>query len=84
MSDWQQKQAKFDQLPIDVETINYSINHLNTIVSSAGNIVSGMEADMRVLTMLLSRVEKCVQEQTKALNEVRDVIVASAKQGSGD
>lgn len=67
MPDWEQKQAKFDQLPVDVETINHAIRHLNTTVSRLGGAVEGLEADIRVMVMLLSRVEQCVQEQTKVL-----------------
>lgn len=67
MEEWQQKQAKFDQLPVDVETINFSINHLNTVATSINNAVTSLEADIHVVVMLLSRVEQCVQEQTAVL-----------------
>ena len=79
MEEWQQKQAKFDQLPIDVEAINAAIMHLNQTVANLNNNLTSVEADMNVLVMLVSRVEQCVQEQTKALQEVRDLMVASAK-----
>ena len=84
MKDWQQKQAKFDQLPIDVEAINSAIMHLNQLVMRGGASLNEQEQDMRVLVMLVSRVEKCVQEQTKALNEVRDLMIESFGKGKSD
>ena len=39
MSEWQQKQAKFDQLPIDVEAINAAIMHLNQTIANVNNAV---------------------------------------------
>lgn len=77
MSEWQEKQAKFDQLPIDVEAINAAIMHLNQTIGNVNNAVVSLEADMNVLVMLVSRVEQCVQQQTTALNEVRDVMKES-------
>lgn len=77
MSEWQEKQAKFDQLPIDVEEINAAIMHLNQTIGNVNNAVVSLEADMNVLVMLVSRVEQCVQQQTTALNEVRDVMKES-------
>ena len=50
------KQAKFDQLPIDVETINHAINHLNQSESRGSASLNEQEQDMRVVVMLLSRV----------------------------
>ena len=32
---------------------------------------------MNVLVMLVSRIEQCLQQQTQALDEVRDVMVES-------
>ena len=84
MNDWQQKQAKFDQLPVDVDAINRTIIALNQTAAALNSNLTSVEADINVLVMLVSRIEQCVQQQTAALNEVRDVIVASAKQGSGD
>lgn len=72
------KQAKFDQLPIDVETINHAINHLNQLVSRGSASLNEQEQDMRVVVMLLSRVEQCVQEQTKVLREMRDLMADSS------
>jgi predicted nucleic acid-binding Zn-ribbon protein len=77
MSEWQQKQAKFDQLPIDVEAINAAIMHLNQTIANVNNAVVSLEADMNVLVMLVSRIEQCLQQQTQALDEVRDVMVES-------
>ena len=81
MSEWQEKQAKFDQLPIDVEEINAAIMHLNQTIGNVNNAVVSLEADMNVLVMLVSRVEQCVQQQTTALNEVRDVMKESFGKG---
>ncbi|MCH1542888.1 MAG: hypothetical protein L7U45_07550 [Alphaproteobacteria bacterium] len=81
MSEWQEKQAKFDQLPIDVEAINAAIMHLNQTIGNVNNAVVSLEADMNVLVMLVSRVEQCVQQQTTALNEVRDVMKESFGKG---
>lgn len=77
MKEWQQKQAKFDQLPIDVEAINAAIMHLNQTIANVNNAVVSLEADMNVLVMLVSRIEQCLQQQTQALDEVRDVMVES-------
>lgn len=77
MNEWQQKQAKFDQLPIDVEAINASFLHLNQTISNVNNAVVSLEADVQVMVMLLSRVEQCVQKQTIALEEVREVMKES-------
>ena len=77
MNEWQQKQAKFDQLPIDVEAINASFLHLNQTISNVNNAVVSLEADVQVMVMLLSRVEQCVQKQTVALEEVREVMKES-------
>lgn len=77
MEEWQQKQAKFDQLPIDVEAINAAIMHLNQTIANVNNSVLSLEADINVVVMLVSRIEQCVQQQTQALNEVRDVMKES-------
>lgn len=77
MNEWQQKQAKFDQLPIGVEAINASFLHLNQTISNVNNAVVSLEADVQVMVMLLSRVEQCVQKQTIALEEVREVMKES-------
>ncbi len=78
MNDWQQKQAKFDQLPIDVETINLAISHLNQTAGKLNENLTSVEADINVLVMLVSRVEQCVQQQTKALQEVKDLMLLQA------
>lgn len=83
MEDWQTKQAKFDQLPVDVETINYAINHLNTMVTRLGDSTASLEADIHIVVMLLSRVEQCVQQQTQTLNQMRDALVSRAETGEG-
>ena len=67
MDDWQHKQAKFDQLPIDVETINRTISVLNQTAAALNSNVTSVEADINVLVMLVSRIEQCVQQQTKAI-----------------
>lgn len=77
MNEWQQKQAKFDQLPIDVEAINAAIMHLNQTIANVNNSVLSLEADINVVVMLVSRIEQCVQQQTQALTEVRDVMKES-------
>jgi len=77
MNEWQQKQAKFDQLPIDVEAINASIMHLNQTIANVNSAVVSLEADINVVVMLVSRIEQCVQQQTQALTEVRDVMKES-------
>lgn len=77
MEEWQTKQAKFDQLPIDVEAINATIMQLNQTMANVNNGVASLEADVQVMVMLLSRVEACVQKQTEALDEVRKVMVKS-------
>jgi hypothetical protein len=77
MEEWQDKQAKFDQLPIDVEAINATIMQLNQTMANVNNGVASLEADVQVMVMLLSRVEGCVQKQTEALEEVRKVMVNS-------
>jgi predicted nucleic acid-binding Zn-ribbon protein len=77
MEEWQDKQAKFDQLPIDVEAINATIMKLNQTMANVNNGVASLEADVQVMVMLLSRVEGCVQKQTEALEEVRKVMVNS-------
>ena len=77
MEEWQHKQAKFDQLPIDVEAINATMMQLNQTIANVNNSVNSLEADVQVMVMLLSRVEQCVQKQTVALQEVRDVMVES-------
>lgn len=77
MEEWQNKQAKFDQLPIDVEAINATIMQLNQTFANVNNGVASLEADVQVMVMLLSRVEACVQKQTEALDEVRKVMVKS-------
>ena len=74
MSDWQQKQANFDQLPNFVKTINLATFNLNQSVNRLNDNVSSLEADVNVIVMLISRLEQCVQEQTKMLREVRDVM----------
>ncbi|MBL6641889.1 MAG: hypothetical protein ISQ24_02415 [PS1 clade bacterium] len=71
MNEWQQKQAKFDQLPIDVEAINAAIMHLNQTIANVNTAVVSLEADVNVVVMLVSRIEQCVQQQTQALTEVR-------------
>lgn len=81
MEEWQQKQAKFDQLPIDVEAINAAIMHLNQTIANVNNSVLSLEADINVVVMLVSRIEQCVQQQTQALNEVRDVMKESFGKG---
>lgn len=77
MNEWQQKQAKFDQLPIDVEAINASIMHLNQTIANVNSAVVSLEADINVVVMLVSRIEQCVQQQTQALTEARDVMKES-------
>lgn len=77
MNEWQQKQAKFDQLPIDVEAINAAIMHLNQTIANVNTAVVSLEADVNVVVMLVSRIEQCVQQQTQALTEVRDVMKGS-------
>ena len=77
MNEWRQKKAKFDQLPIDVEAINASFLLLNQTISNVNNAVVSLEADVQVMVMLLSRVEQCVQKQTIALEEVREVMKES-------
>jgi prefoldin subunit 5 len=77
MEEWQDKQAKFDQLPIDVEAINATIMQLNQTMANVNNGVASLEADVQVMVILLSRVEGCVQKQTEALEEVRKVMVNS-------
>lgn len=74
MPDWQQKQANFDQLPNFVKTINLATFNLNQSVNRLNDNVSSLEADVNVIVMLISRLEQCVQEQTKMLREVRDVM----------
>ncbi len=74
MNEWQQKQAKFDQLPIDVEAINATMMQLNQSMANVNNAVASLAADVQVMVMLLSRVEACVQQQTKALDEVKETI----------
>ena len=81
MEEWQQKQAKFDQLPIDVEAINAAIMHLNQTIANVNNSVLSLEADINVVVMLVSRIEQCVQQQTQALIEVRDVMKESFGKG---
>lgn len=70
MEQWQQKQAKFDQLPFDVETINRAISNLNQIAATLNSNVTSVEADINVLVMLVSRIEQCVQQQTKAIEKM--------------
>lgn len=70
MEQWQQKQAKFDQLPVDVETINRAISNLNQIAATLNSNVTSVEADINVLVMLVSRIEQCVQQQTKAIEKM--------------
>jgi uncharacterized protein YoxC len=77
MNEWQQKQAKFDQLPIDVEAINAAFMQLNQLAGRLNDNVTSLEADINVVVMLVSRIEQCVQQQTKALQEVRDVMKES-------
>ena len=74
MPDWRQKQANFDQLPNFVKTINLATFNLNQSVNRLNDNVSSLEADVNVIVMLISRLEQCVQEQTKMLREVRDVM----------
>ena len=74
MPDWRQKQANFDQLPNFVKTINLVTFNLNQSVNRLNDNVSSLEADVNVIVMLISRLEQCVQEQTKMLREVRDVM----------
>ena len=70
MEQWQQKQAKFDQLPVDVETINRAISNLNQIAATLNSNVTSVEADINVLVMLVSRIEQCLQQQTKAIEKM--------------
>ena len=70
MEKWQQKQAKFDQLPVDVETINRAISNLNQIAATLNSNVTSVEADINVLVMLVSRIEQCLQQQTKAIEKM--------------
>lgn len=74
MPDWRQKQANFDQLPNFVKTISLATFNLNQSVNRLNDNVSSLEADVNVIVMLISRLEQCVQEQTKMLREVRDVM----------
>ena len=60
-----------------MEAINAAIMHLNQTIANVNNAVVSLEADMNVLVMLVSRIEQCLQQQTQALDEVRDVMVES-------
>ena len=60
-----------------MEAINAAIMHLNQTIANVNNSVLSLEADINVVVMLVSRIEQCVQQQTQALNEVRDVMKES-------
>ena len=64
-NDWNNTQSRYDQLPVDVETINYAIKNLNDIVSNLNKAVVNLEADINVIVMLLSRMEGLMQEQVQ-------------------
>ena len=83
MPDWRQKQANFDQLPNFVKTISLATFNLNQSVNRLNDNVSSLEADVNVIVMLISRLEQCVQEQTKMLKEVRDVMNDSFGEKNG-
>ena len=56
MNDWQQKQVKFDQLPVDVDAINRTSVALNKTAATLNSNVTSVEADINVLVMLVSRI----------------------------
>ena len=64
-NNWNNTQSRYDQLPVDVETINYAIKNLNDIVSNLNKAVVNLEADINVIVMLLSRMEGLMQEQVQ-------------------
>ena len=64
-NNWNNTQNRYDQLPVDVETINYAIKNLNDIVSNLNKAVVNLEADINVIVMLLSRMEGLMQEQVQ-------------------
>ena len=70
MNDWQQKQVKFDQLPVDVDAINRTMIALNQTAVALNSNVTSVEADINVLVMLVSRIEQCLQQQTKAIEKM--------------
>lgn len=45
-NNWNNTQSRYDQLPVDVETINYAIKNLNDIVSNLNKAVVNLEADI--------------------------------------
>ncbi|EJW21968.1 hypothetical protein IMCC14465_03620 [alpha proteobacterium IMCC14465] len=69
-NDWSSTQNRYDQLPVDVETINYAIKNLNDIVSNLNKAVVNLEADINVIVMLLSRMEGLMQEQVEISREM--------------
>ena len=64
-NNWNNTQNRYDQLPVDVETINYANKNLNDIVSNLNKAVVNLEADINVIVMLLSRMEGLMQEQVQ-------------------
>ena len=53
-----------------METINRAISNLNQIAATLNSNVTSVEADINVLVMLVSRIEQCVQQQTKAIEKM--------------
>ena len=71
-NNWNNTQNRYDQLPVDVETINYAIKNLNDIVSNLNKAVVNLEADINVIVMLLSRMEGLMQEQVQISRNLID------------
>ena len=69
-NNWNNTQSRYDQLPVDVETINYAIKNLNDIVSNLNKAEVNLEADINVIVMLLSRMEGLMQEQVQISREL--------------
>lgn len=69
-NNWNNTQSRYDQLPVDVETINYAIKNLNDIVSNLNKAAVNLEADINVIVMLLSRMEGLLQEQVQISREL--------------
>ena len=53
MNDWQQKQVKFDQLPVDVDAINRTMIALNQTAVALNSNLTSVEADIKVSYGLL-------------------------------
>lgn len=69
-NNWNNTRSRYDQLPVDVETINYANKNLNDIVSNLNKAVVNLEADINVIVMLLSRMEGLMQEQVQISREL--------------